>query len=331
MIGKHPLDTKQKMAIVNYPRYYCLVLLMMSISSLSQAQFAVTLKIKAKDSSLVWPDTLLKCRETLHRRLKDYGLDTSAYQVRLEEKILKVHLAAFMPFEEIKRLLMREGKVSVQAVYENSVYLSLILRLENTFLEKIRPGLSFDSLKQRYGSKEATLLCKSNLPFQQKYNLSEKYLLVDQQGKKWVEDLFSHPQMLVHHPDLPSFTWQTNEKKENRLILLKSSPLELSPYADTISFHLNSYGEKVISIRLNEKGRDLFAKMTEENLGKQLAFFLDRELLLLPLVHSPIRNGKIMIQGHLDSFNQRKWLQSVLYGGSLPVPLEIFSEEIYQR
>jgi len=50
-------------------------------------------------------------------------------------------------------------------------------------------------------------------------------------------------------------------------------------------------------ITLNENAAENFAKITEENIGKQLAFIIDDKLLTAPIVQKKITGGKLSVTG----------------------------------
>lgn len=71
---------------------------------------------------------------------------------------------------------------------------------------------------------------------------------------------------------------------------------------------------------LTKQGAELFAKVTTELVGRQLAIVLDREVISAPTIQEPITGGSGQITG---SFTERraKDLATVLNAGALPVSL----------
>lgn len=75
-----------------------------------------------------------------------------------------------------------------------------------------------------------------------------------------------------------------------------------------------------ISIEFTSDGRDKFAKLTEANVGKPLAIFLDGEMISAPNVKEPIRDGRAIISGRF-TVAEAKSLARDLNLGALPVPI----------
>ena len=85
-------------------------------------------------------------------------------------------------------------------------------------------------------------------------------------------------------------------------------------------------GLPTVSVEFNSEGRDLFAAITERNVGKQVAIFLDGSPLSTPVVNEPITGGQAIISG---SFNvsSAKQLAQRLNAGALPLPINLVSQQ----
>lgn len=82
-----------------------------------------------------------------------------------------------------------------------------------------------------------------------------------------------------------------------------------------------------VSLEFNAEGRELFRKLTEENIGKTIAIYLDGELLSAPVVRDAIINGQAEISGQF-SVDEAKKLARDLNLGALPVPIKLSSTEV---
>ena len=80
--------------------------------------------------------------------------------------------------------------------------------------------------------------------------------------------------------------------------------------------------EIVVSLEFNEKGKQDFAKATEENIGNPLLIMLDDEIISAPTVNSAITDGKAIISGDF-TVESAEELASLIRAGSLPFELEI--------
>lgn len=92
-----------------------------------------------------------------------------------------------------------------------------------------------------------------------------------------------------------------------------------------IEFNPNT-GEPAVSLVFTSEGKELFAKVTAENIGNVVGIFLDGNAISLPVIREEIRDGKAQISGAFD-LNQAKQLVRDLNYGALPVPIELISTQ----
>lgn len=86
-------------------------------------------------------------------------------------------------------------------------------------------------------------------------------------------------------------------------------------------------GQVQVSLQFNDEGSKLFEAITTRNVNKPLAIFLDNQLIgNPPNVSEPIPNGQAVISGGF-SFEQARLMAQRLNAGSLPVPVELISQE----
>lgn len=84
-------------------------------------------------------------------------------------------------------------------------------------------------------------------------------------------------------------------------------------------------GGMQINFRLDRRGARSFARVTEENVGKQLAIVLDGVVRSAPNIKSKIPSGEAVIQGSYTDQAARD-LAIVLRAGAIPVPLKFIEE-----
>lgn len=85
-------------------------------------------------------------------------------------------------------------------------------------------------------------------------------------------------------------------------------------------------GEPQVSLEFNAQGKDFFADITQRNVGKRLAIFLDESLVSAPVVNVAINDGKAVIQGNFTVETARE-LSQQLNAGALPVPIHIIEQK----
>ena len=85
-------------------------------------------------------------------------------------------------------------------------------------------------------------------------------------------------------------------------------------------------GAVQVSLQFDEEGTRLFREITERNLQKPVAIFLDGQPISIPTVQSVIPNGQAVITGSFDLVEARL-LSQRLNAGALPVPVELVSQQ----
>jgi preprotein translocase subunit SecD len=80
-----------------------------------------------------------------------------------------------------------------------------------------------------------------------------------------------------------------------------------------------------VEVRLNRRGTDIFAALTSQNVGRNLAIVLDSTVYSAPVIKEAIPGGDVQITGNF-SFDEAHNLAIVLRSGSLPAPVEIIEE-----
>lgn len=84
-------------------------------------------------------------------------------------------------------------------------------------------------------------------------------------------------------------------------------------------------GKPVISLEMNSEGRDLFAKVTKENVNEVLAIFIDGVPIMTPIISTPILDGQAVISGDFGT-QEAKNLAIQLNAGALPVNIKVLEQ-----
>jgi preprotein translocase subunit SecD len=83
--------------------------------------------------------------------------------------------------------------------------------------------------------------------------------------------------------------------------------------------------EPTIGLVFDDEGKQLFAKLTTENVGKIMAIFIDGMPVTLPRINEPILDGQAAISGAFK-LEEAKQLVIQLNAGALPVPISVLEQ-----
>lgn len=84
-------------------------------------------------------------------------------------------------------------------------------------------------------------------------------------------------------------------------------------------------GQVEVALRMTSAGASDFARITSENVGRQLAIVLDGVVYSAPVIRSAIAGGQASITGGFSTEEARR-LKVVLKAGALPAPLTVLEE-----
>lgn len=84
--------------------------------------------------------------------------------------------------------------------------------------------------------------------------------------------------------------------------------------------------EPIISLSFNKEGSELFAEITKDNVGSQLAIFLDEVVISSPVIREEITGGEATISGSFTPDEARELVRDLNFG-ALPLPIELLSTQ----
>jgi len=82
----------------------------------------------------------------------------------------------------------------------------------------------------------------------------------------------------------------------------------------------NQVYEPYVSIQFNDEGAEMFANITDKNVGKPLAIFVGGELISAPTVRAKIQGGQAIIEGNF-TIDEATELARDLNTGAIPAPI----------
>jgi protein-export membrane protein SecD len=84
--------------------------------------------------------------------------------------------------------------------------------------------------------------------------------------------------------------------------------------------------QPIVSIEFNQDGTKVFERVTEENVGKELAIFLDGKLISNPIIQQQIVGGTAQINGNFTAVEARDLVNNLNFG-ALPLPIELINTQ----
>ena len=104
------------------------------------------------------------------------------------------------------------------------------------------------------------------------------------------------------------------------------APLDGGVVTDARVQYGNS-GSPEVSMSMNAEGANTWARMTKDNIGRQIAIVLDGMVYSYPTVQSEIAGGSSQITGNF-TIEEAEDLANVLKSGKLPAPATIIQEQV---
>ena len=118
------------------------------------------------------------------------------------------------------------------------------------------------------------------------------------------------------------------------LIAIKSTsrdgkaPLDGGSVTDAhVDYDQRRGGNPGVSMTMNAEGANVWARLTKENIGRQVAIVLDGTVYSYPTVQTEITGGSSSITGHF-TIDEATDLTNVLKSGKLPAPATIVQEQV---
>jgi len=106
----------------------------------------------------------------------------------------------------------------------------------------------------------------------------------------------------------------------------KATPLT-GRYLKSASLSFDQLTSKpLVSLEFNEEGAKIFELLTEKNISKPLAIYIDGIPISIPTVQEKISGGKAQISGQF-TIDQAKELARNLSAGALPAPITLISQQ----
>jgi preprotein translocase subunit SecD len=118
---------------------------------------------------------------------------------------------------------------------------------------------------------------------------------------------------------------EDDPERAGQPVLLKKETLLTGDYLSEARVKFDpSNGQPYVSIKFNTKGSRIFARITEQNTGKQLAIVLDNEVYSAPVIQNKIV-GEGMITGNFTDESAKSL--ALILREAFPTPVKILYEK----
>ncbi len=118
----------------------------------------------------------------------------------------------------------------------------------------------------------------------------------------------------------------TTEQEIAYIALFKSTGLTGNMVSKASLQFNTTTNQPVVGLNFTNEGRDLFAKLTKENIGNYMGIFLDGTPISVPVIREQIANGQAEINGTFTLEEAKKLVRDLNYG-ALPVPITLISTQ----
>ena len=286
----------------------------------------------------------------LRNRIDRFGVTQPNIQKLGNSGRILVELPGVKEPERVRKLLQGTASLEFWATYDaaevepflveaNSV-LAQLLAVEETALAA--ETASDDVLAQELQQNEAdAAVAKQNplfsvlQPSGARGNACIGYAHYADTAK--INKYFSMPQIKGLFPPEFKPMWTVKASKwagENifELVAIKSTsrdgqaPLDGGAVTDARVQYGNN-GAPEVSMSMNAEGANTWARMTKDNIGRQIAIVLDGMVYSYPTVQSEISGGSSQITGDF-TIEESEDLANVLKSGKLPAPATIIQEQV---
>ena len=116
----------------------------------------------------------------------------------------------------------------------------------------------------------------------------------------------------------------TLRSKSGEPYVVEDQALMTGDAVDDARVDIDQNGQVRVLLKLSASGSQTFARITSENIGRQLAIILNGVVNSAPTIQSAITGGSAEITGF--NMEEARELKIVLKSGALPAPLEVLEE-----
>ncbi|KKP91974.1 MAG: Protein translocase subunit SecD [Parcubacteria group bacterium GW2011_GWA2_36_10] len=287
-------------------------------------------------------------RDVIERRVNVYGVSEPNVQTNYsgDNYRIIVELAGVKDVSEAIQMIgetpLLEFKTQGQpAVVDNQALTDAQTKAESV-LNKALKGDDFAKLAQEFSEDLSTATSGGDLPWAKRGDFVAEFdaAIFDQLKAGEISKTLIKSQFGFHI--IKKIEERTNETGETEVhaahILIKDPNADLAASTwdltalggknlkkAALDFDPNT-NQPLVALEFDDTGKDLFGQITQANVGKPVAIFLDGAVISAPTVQEAITDGKAVISGNF-TVKEAKDMVRRLNSGALPVPIKLLSQQ----
>ena len=279
--------------------------------------------------------------EVMRRRIDQFGVSTPNIQKDVANKRIYIELPGVQDDETVANRL----KATANLEFYEIIYLYKILE-DGTKLSDPTLGNNWNAANSLVSQNDTSDENSSELIFEEpssSVKTLEDFIVTgvggsvgyakNKQDKELVDEILNRPEIKSLFGPEVRFMWGANEETFDEDGKYKGWALHACRVPDDGKAKLNGShldnaeqnfdprdGSVIVNLEMNDEGTDLWARMTLDNRGRQVAVTMDNIVYSAPVVQSVINDGRTRISGNY-SLEEATDFANLLNGGALPAPL----------
>jgi SecD/SecF fusion protein len=196
---------------------------------------------------------------------------------------------------------------------------------------RMADSLEYAGLTKEQASEKYTKKHPFSIYIRKGISQKDPRIFVMEQDRKAMFDILNRTDVKPFYDGEVSFAFSRPEKATNgdnfyQLYFLNATP-ELTGKYITGADKDSRDGKAVVTMQMDDEGARIWARVTGDNINKQIAIVLDGVVYSAPNVHQKIEGGNSEISGMRD-LAEANLLKIVLKAGALPAPVKIIQEQV---
>ena len=292
---------------------------------------------KSKLSEKEAGDAVERALEVIRNRIDQFGVTEPIIQQQGEDRIL-VQLPGIQDIERAKSLIGQTALLEFKIVQSAASVQEVVGKIDEAiYLRNQAAGdtsaVQADTLLAgMQGTEEERRPLSRYIGFLGQSDQDNP--LVKETDLTTVKAMLDDPAVQRLVPGGVQFAWGRQSRKvgeenyRDLYLLKKTAELTGSAIQNAIvqiGLDQDNPAAPGVELTMNSRGRNVFARITGENVGRRMAIVLDGDVHTAPNIRERIPRGVASITGGFDDA-EAKILSIVLRAGALPAPIEILEE-----